>query len=309
MSSDLITMGLMNDAALAAEKKHPMSEEDKSSMFKLLMGLIVIGGIVVVIAVFIGRKAKKEMPPPSNNQKVNTSFEILDDGKNAEAIEKKTMDQWEKIVDSLPVPPNWDDSDPAKKFNLRKERVDVVNWNQSPHDKKLWYAELDEQPDYGFNNPKSIGAFRVLNSSDKPVALFVADPDPGGGLPKWIWGSVMLNVIKKPVYFDKKYGGIRLATISDGMPHITLMMSDHEPRIQSTPLQGNTEERYELLYSRSEFTVSHIIVSILWFICLLWAVYIAKKTSSRENATMNLFMAIIAPPVYLISYYINRTTM
>lgn len=47
-----------------------------------------------------------------------------------------------------------------------------------------------------------------------------------------------------------------------------------------------------------------VVSIIIYLILLIWAVMIAMQVSSREDRTLHIFFAIMAPPAYIISHFL-----
>lgn len=52
-----------------------------------------------------------------------------------------------------------------------------------------------------------------------------------------------------------------------------------------------------------------LIVFAIWIILTIWAVMLALQVTDPSDRILNIFLAIVSPPFYLISYFINNLSM
>lgn len=51
-----------------------------------------------------------------------------------------------------------------------------------------------------------------------------------------------------------------------------------------------------------------LVYLVLWVVFFVWAVMLAMQVKDPRGRTVHLVLAIIAPPVYVLSYYLGMTS-
>jgi len=300
-------------------------DADASSSPVNKKGLAIVVGltaVVVGLVIYTRNRHNDSSNSQQNNQQQNNQ-------------QQNNSNQQQKNLQNLPpLPtPNFDPDDPAYKLDLVLHDVLVNNWTKG--DNGIYYAELGEQKDYGFDNTDTVGAYRVLNATDKPIAVNVAEPNPQG-MPPWVWSGLMLSpsdIPKQGIFFDKAYGSIRIATKSSESPRVRLKMSDAEPVINLneklsnesfSPVEGNVCESqskfndavaYALWTNENKLasSTSAIAFGVIWILLLFWSIRLAIRNNANvaDNAQKNIQMclAIVFPPIYIVAHYLNSNSM
>lgn len=276
------------------------------------LGIIAVATIIGTVIYFMRKNAKNEVKKDENSSP-----------SNSDSLKKREEGKSPSPLPPLPSP-DFDPTDPSSRLDMEQKDVAINHWYAIQGG--VAYAHLPDQKDYGWNNTSTMGAYRVINSTNKPIAINVANQNPQG-LSPWVWQHVIItndNMPKGGVFIDTRYGDILIASptketsLEDLDLTVKLIMSDPQPVINAVnenydPVDGNVCESQDkftnaIKYSMQEinkqsFSTNAIIVGILWVVSLVWSIRLVQQ--EKGDKSVKMFLAVLCPPVYIISHYLN----
>ncbi len=276
------------------------------------LGIIAVATIIGTVIYFMRKNAKNEVKKDENSSPSNNSSGKGEDNKSS----------------SLPpIPsPDFDPTDPSSRLDMEQKDVVVNHWYALQNG--VAYAHLPDQKDYGWNNTSTMGAYRVINSTNKPIAINVANQNPQG-LSPWVWQHVIItndNMPKGGVFIDTRYGDILIASptketsLEDLDLTVKLIMSDPQPVINAvnenySPVDGNVCESqnkfndalaYAMHVNNNKMfsSTGALLGGVIWIALMIWAIRLVQSENGGDK-NIKMCLAIAFPPLYIISYYLN----